>query len=228
MSDRIDYYPVKVSPNKPVWEVDYRLRTDPDLLLPTVRPPIEYRWRKSSQRRNGGKLRPPAKPLAPMSRWRKERAEEALATAVAAEPEPKRGKEKPRDKVRRPAAIVPCYVYPGFRNWDDYHRMMTKSEELELGLQGLVGMSHGNPYRLTPGDVAFLQSITETGTERARTQIHKSIKPGETVKIAGTAFEGWHAKLERIDDARDLAEVWIEFLGSMRLIPVPLSAIGAA
>jgi transcription antitermination factor NusG len=219
MSERIDYYPVRVSPNRPVWEVDYRIRTQAH--LPTIRPPIEYRWRNAAQRkRPAGK--PPEQKRTLMAAWRAPILEEALERAIAAEAIEKRGK-KPRNMVRRPAAIVPCYVYPGFRSWDDYHRMMRLSEELNLGLHGLIGMREGEPRVLRPEEQRFLESVTEGGTAAAKTAIHRSIKPGEDVRIASGPFAGHEAKFSGM--GRDYAEVLIQIFGQMRVVSVPVGAV---
>jgi hypothetical protein len=247
-SDRIDYYPIRISPGRPVWEVDWWVRVK--LGLSTIKPPIEYRWRNASGRKNAppkGKVAVPAKPSKPvaaMTLWRRERTGEALERAVAANPEEEqetkrsKGKDKSQGrsghKVRRPTAIVPCYIYPGFERgcgWEDYRALKTLSDDLGWGIQGLP--QYWDPqtqdyayYALSPAQVRWLEEVTEGDGLRARTQVHKSLGPGDAVKITQEAWAGHEGKFVRVD--RDYAKVLIHIFGSLQIVSVPLGAVERA
>jgi hypothetical protein len=251
----ISYYPVHISPGTPVWEVDYRIRTM--LGLPTIFPPVEYNWRPGPARRNavkrghGGATRTqiaaklasekadgagpsePA-PVSIMKAWRAERRAEALEKAPPApgeESERRRRKNKPTDKTKKPAAIIPCYVYPGFSRLEEFDRLKKFSDIFGYGIKGLL--QWWNPdkhcfeyYSLKEHDIHYLLNISEGGRERATTAIRKSLTSGQKVVIKTGPFAGFTAQFDRRD--REYAKVLLELFGRMNVVDVPMSDVEAA
>jgi transcription antitermination factor NusG len=202
--ERIDYYPLRISPTKKVWQVDHLIRGgvskegkpyglpirgyDKDgkpIGLPTIYPPTDIR--------------------------------------MVRRPRP----GKPTRTVEEKRAMIPGYVYVGFESWDDYHRLLRFPEV--TGPLALLGLKvRGEPYALTPEHMAQLRAIAAKGTEEAKTVIHAGVKVGETVRIAdwydgGGLYAGQEAKLVAI--RRGKAEVLLTFFNALHPVKVPVGAL---
>jgi hypothetical protein len=183
-SERVDYYPVKVAPNKPVWEVDYHVRRLAG--LPSIHPPTDYRWRKTPKGR----------------------------------------------KVERPVAIIHRTCYFGFRKGlgpEDYQRMLKVSDYFHFGL-AVLGMDRGQPYALKPAEIARLKLLDKEGVRRTLTEVHKSLRAGEAIRISGEYKEGaltdWSGLLLGFDG--EWAKVQGVMLGAVRDMSVPAWAVERA
>jgi transcription antitermination factor NusG len=202
MSGRIDYYPLRISPTKKVWQVDHLIRGGVDregkpyglpirgydregkpIGLPTIFPPTDIREVRKPTRR------------------------------------------KPTRTVQSKVAMIPGYVYVGFESWDDYHRLLRFPEV--TGPLALLGLKERDePYALTGRDIQQIEVLAASGDQVA-TAIHKSLKVGENVRIAEWYGDGLYAgqegELVRIE--RGKAYVLLTFFNTLRPVPVPVGAL---
>jgi hypothetical protein len=168
----------------PVWEADHRIKTLAG--LPSIFPPTDYRWRKTSK----GKT------------------------------------------IEKPVAIIHRTCYFGFREGqvaEDYQTMIKVSDFFNFGLR-VLGIEVGKPYALTSEDIARLKLLDKEGSKRALTLVHKSIRPGDAVKVSADyksgALSDISAVLVGFDG--DTAEIDALMLGAPRTMSVPAWAVEKA
>jgi hypothetical protein len=151
-------------------------------------------------------------------------------------------------RIDKPVAIIHCTCYFGFRRnavAEDYQRMVAvagffygKSRDGRVPLQ-VLGIERGKPYVLSADDIATLRRLDLEGSQKALTAVHKSIKPGEAVRVSAIYKDGALVDLMGPDPEKkgppvlmgfdgDKAQIHAWMIGAPRVMTVPAWAVERA
>jgi transcriptional antiterminator RfaH len=113
-------------------------------------------------------------------------------------------------------ALFPGYLFSRF-SWMEMSRLVLAT----TGVSGVVAFGETRPH--VPEE--FVTSLRESFAEEETMTVSVSLEPGDQVEISDGPFRGSSAQVTRLLPARERVAVLLNFLGTDRIVEVPLLSV---